>query len=299
VGETPVLDRIEGQPRAVALLDRARRSGRIAHAWAFVGPKGSGRTTAAVALAAAVLCDDGGCGACRACRTVSAGAHPDVHVIAPTPPAGNPRGARAIRIDAIRELERQASLRPVMGRVKVFVLDDADRMTDTAPEAFLKTLEEPPANTVIVLVLGSARAVPATVLSRCRIVRFEARPAPVPAAWGRALELIGTARAEGLAEVFQRFDRSRPDRDEAEALLDAWWLWCRDLALARAAVPDDGLFTDPAGAPAARREAESWTLDDVCGTIELIRETREALAVNVAPRLGLELVLGRLALRLP
>jgi DNA polymerase-3 subunit delta' len=227
---------------------------------------------------------------------VEASAHPDVHVIVPTPPSSNPRGARAIRIEAIRQLERDASLRPVMGRVKVFVLDDADRMTDTAPEAFLKTLEEPPERTVIILVLASTRAVPATVLSRCRIVRFDARPAPASPAWQRALDLLDTARAKGMADVFQRFDRSRPDREEAEALLDAWWLWCRDLALAKAAVGNDRLFTDPDRAADARRQAESWSLDAIAGTIELIRETREALQVNVTPRLGLELVLGRLAL---
>ena len=80
----------------------------------------------------------------RGCSAAAAGSHPDLHVIVPTPPESNPRGARAIRIGAIRELERQASLRPAMARRKVFILDDAERMTDDTPQAFLKTLEEPP-----------------------------------------------------------------------------------------------------------------------------------------------------------
>jgi DNA polymerase III subunit delta' len=298
VADVSVLARLEGQPRAVALLERAVESGRVAHAWVFAGPPGSGRVTTALAFAASLLCDAGGCGTCRTCRLVDARSHPDLHVIEPTPPVHNSRGPRAIRIDAIRELERQASLRPVMGRFKVFVLDGADRMTDTAPEAFLKTLEEPPDRTIMILVLERTRAVPATVLSRCRIVRFEARSAPDADTRRRALDLVTAARTQGMVEIFQRFDRSRPDRDEAEAILDAWWLWCRDLFVAASAVTEDRLFADPAGADETRREAAAWTVDELVRTIEVIRETREALEVNVAPRLGLERVLGRLALRL-
>ncbi|HXG02062.1 MAG TPA: DNA polymerase III subunit delta', partial [Candidatus Binatia bacterium] len=161
----------DGQPRAAALLDRALATGRVAHAYAFVGPAGSGRTATALAFAAALLCGQGGCGACRACTLAAQRQHPDLHVIAPTPPEGNPRGPRAIRIGAVRELERRAWLRPAMAARKVFILDDADRMTEDAPQAFLKTLEEPPPGTVIVLILSRLRAVPATIISRCQVVR--------------------------------------------------------------------------------------------------------------------------------
>ena len=84
-------------------------------------------------------------------------------MIVPTPPESNPKGARTIRIGAVRELERQASLRPALAGRRVFILDEADRMTDDAPQAFLKFLEEPPPDTVVVLVLSGVRAVPATV----------------------------------------------------------------------------------------------------------------------------------------
>src|SRR5215813_11830577 len=145
------LERILDQPRAVELLRRALASDRVAHAYAFVGPAGAGRMTTALAFAAELLGSP-------------SRQHPDLHVIVPTPPDTNPKGARAIRIGAIRELERQAALRPVMARHKVFILDDADRMTGESPQAFLKTLEEPPAQIVLLLVLERTRAVPATVL---------------------------------------------------------------------------------------------------------------------------------------
>ena len=156
------LERILDQPRAVELLRRALASERVAHAYAFIGPTGAGRMTTALAFAEDLLGSP-------------ARPHPDLHVIVPTPPESNPRGARAIRIGAIRELERLASLRPAMARRKVFILDEAERMTDDTPQAFLKTLEEPPAATVIILILPRARAVPATLLSRCQIVRFGPR----------------------------------------------------------------------------------------------------------------------------
>src|SRR5205809_11268 len=98
------------------------------------------------------------CGRCQGCRLAAARVHPDLHLIAPTPPETNPKGARAIRIDAIRGLERQAALRPVMAPRKLFVLDEAERMTGEAAQALLKTLEEPPAGTVLILVLPRARA---------------------------------------------------------------------------------------------------------------------------------------------
>ena len=155
------LEAIRDQPRAVELLRRALAGGRVAHAYAFVGPSGSGRMTTALAFAEALLCETGqACGRCRACQLVARGQHPDLHVIMPTPPESNPKGARTIRIGAVRELERQASLRPVLGGRRVLVLDEADRMTDDAPQAFLKFLEEPPPETVVILVL-SRRARPA------------------------------------------------------------------------------------------------------------------------------------------
>ena len=168
-----VLEALADQPRAAQLLRRALESGRVAHAYAFIGPPGSGRSTAALAFAGALLCAKGGCGACRECRLAAARQHPDLHVIVPTPPEKTPKGTPLIRLDEIHELERQASLRPAMAARKVFVIDDAERMTPEGPQAFLKTLEEPPARTVMILVLPTARALPATILSRCQPVRFQ------------------------------------------------------------------------------------------------------------------------------
>jgi DNA polymerase-3 subunit delta' len=276
------LERVLDQPRAVELLRRALASDRVAHAYAFIGPTGAGRMTTALAFAEELLGS-------------AARPHPDLHVIVPTPPESNPRGARAIRIGAIRELERRASLRPAMARRKVFILDEAERMTDDTPQAFLKTLEEPPAATVIIVILARARAVPATLLSRCQIVRFGPRADSGSAtARSQALELLAEVKSQGVEALFRRTDRL--EREKAEGLVDAYWLYCRDLLLAKSGAPS-GLFLDPDRAGELTREAENWSIDQIVAAVEVCREAREALLRNVAPRLTLEIVLSRLALR--
>jgi DNA polymerase III gamma/tau subunit len=276
------LERIQDQPRAVELLRRALASDRVAHAYAFIGPPGAGRMTTALAFSEELLAS-------------AARPHPDLHVIVPTPPESNPRGSRAIRINAIRELERRASLRPAMARRKVFIIDEAERMTDDTPQAFLKTLEEPPAATVIILILPRARAVPATLLSRCQVVRFAPRAdAGATAARAQAVEILTEVRAQGVDALFRRTDRL--EREKAEALVDAYWLFCRDLLVAKTGAPS-GLLIDGARAEELAREAEGWTIDEIVAAVDVCRQARDALLRNVAPRLTLEIVLSRLALR--
>jgi len=288
-------DAIADQPRAVDLLRRALMGDRVAHAYAFIGPAGSGRMTTAVAFAGALLCAEGGCGACRHCSAAASCQHPDLHVVAPTPPESNPKGARAIRIGAVRELERQSSLRPVMSRRRVFIIDDADRMTEDAPQAILKFLEEPAPGTVIILVLSRVRAVPATVISRCQIVRFRARAAVEGATEvAEAAELLDEVREGGPPALFKKTERM--DRERAESLIDGCWLLCRELLLARAGAPAT-LFTDGAHAEARVTEAAYWTDEGLRAAIEVCREAREALVYNVAPRLTIDMLLSRLARR--
>jgi DNA polymerase-3 subunit delta' len=290
------LERIEGQPRAVALLRRALEGGRVAHAYAFVGPAGSGRTATALAFAHTLLCETGrACGQCRGCRLALAGKHPDLHVIVPTPPESNPKGARAIRIGAVRALEHEAALRPVMARQKIFVLDDADRMTGESPQAILKTLEEPPAHTVLMLILARTRAVPATVISRCQLVRFAPREDGQAEVRDEAVALLAEVRDKGVEALFRRSQAFDRDRERAERVIDAMWLFARDLLVARAGGPL-ALLAHSGQAEMIARESERWTLDGILAVIDLCREAREALAVNVTPRLTVEIVASRLAL---
>lgn len=289
------LEAVADQPRATRLLSRALESGRVAHAYAFIGPPGTGRTSAARAFAAALLCAKGGCGACRDCRFAAGRQHPDLHVIVPTPPEKNPKGTPLIRIDEIHELARKAALRPVMAPRKVFIIDEAEKLTSDSPEAFLKTLEEPSASTVIILILPTPRALPATILSRCQPVRFLPRPdAAVAEGVAAALKLVAEVRADGVETMFRRTERL--DRVRAEALVDSFWRLARDLLLAAAGAPAE-LLTAPERAEEIAREAAGWTTDELLAMIQLCRDARDGLSRNVAPRLTMEVLLSRLALR--
>ena len=328
MSERLLWEAIVGQGAAVALLQRALTTDRVAHAYAFVGPSGVGRRLTALAFAQACLCPRRGCGACSACRRVAAGHHPDVQVLAPTPPKENPRGTPSLRITEVRELQHWAALAPLEGPRKVFILDEADRLTVQAAEALLKTLEEPPPRTLIVLIVANARALPPTVLSRCQLVRFRPLPeadvarllaargadpetaallarltggrvglaletdlAAVRARRTAALELLAVPRP-ALAE---RLDEAPPDRAGAAATLETYWLWYRD-AFCLAAGGDAALLVNGDRREdllALTRRAPLGALADALRTI---KEAWLALDANVSPRLCLEHALLVLAL---
>lgn len=172
--------RIYGQDGVLKLLHTASAANRLAHAYLLVGPARVGKTTVALHLAQLVNCNDpspGPCLTCSQCARIASGHHADVQVIGlPT----NEHGALGtqIRIEQVRELRKQASLRPYEGRTRVFILQDAELLTTEAANSLLKYLEEPPPNVLLVLLVADEYALLPTVLSRCQ--RTELRPLPLP-----------------------------------------------------------------------------------------------------------------------
>ncbi len=154
-----------GQERAVATLEQAVRDpSAMTHAWLFTGPPGSGRSVAARAFAAALLCPQGGCGECRECRTALDATHADVDVIATE--------GLSIKVEQARDLVGLAAHRPSVGRFRVIIVEDADRLTERAADALLKALEEPTPRTVWMLCAPSVEDVIITIRSRSRHVRL-------------------------------------------------------------------------------------------------------------------------------
>lgn len=164
-------------PTAVhpAILKRFQtliQSNRLAHAYLFIGPRAVGKSETALAIARLLNCEDNtdaghssGCGECPACRKIDAGQHPDVTLL----DAGE---EESIKIAAIREVIQRLQLRPYEARKKVIVIKDAELMTQESGNAFLKTLEEPPKDTVILLTTSSPELLLSTTKSRCQHVNF-------------------------------------------------------------------------------------------------------------------------------
>jgi DNA polymerase-3 subunit delta' len=201
--------RTRGQPVALAAVE-AMLASHVPHALLLVGPAGVGKTTLANDLAAALLCRapdpaDRPDGACRSCRAVDHGNHPDVHRLAPAGPGGViPIGGRDER--GVRDLVSELALMPVEGGRRVAIVEAAQRMTEDAQSAFLKTLEEPPAGSVLILCADDEERLLPTIRSRC--VRLRLGPVP-----RRDVEAIVVER--GLADAaagarFARISGGRP-----------------------------------------------------------------------------------------
>jgi DNA polymerase-3 subunit delta' len=156
-----VWDDLVGQGKVVGRLQLAV-AGDMTHAWLFTGPPGSGRSNAAIAFAAALQCEQGGCGRCHSCHEVQVGSHPDVRVTRTE--------KLSIGVDDVRELVRISALAPVGERYQVMVIEDADRLTEPAANALLKAVEEPNARTVWLLCAPTVEDVLPTIRSRTRLV---------------------------------------------------------------------------------------------------------------------------------
>jgi DNA polymerase III subunit delta' len=162
---TAVLDQVPGQDAAMAFLRSAAE--RPHHAYVFAGPEGSGKSLAARAFAASLLCHNGGCGECRDCRLALRDQHPNEFIVEPE--------GRDIHVDTIRDEVWHPAYRtpPEPGR-KIFVIREADRLSPSAADTLLKVLEEPPADAVFLLLSARAHELPETIWSRCHVVTFTA-----------------------------------------------------------------------------------------------------------------------------
>ena len=196
-----------GHTWIVDYLRHSTATGRGSHAYLFAGTTGIGKALLALRLAQRLVCDTGGpdpCLVCRACKRVEHGNHPDVRwssLVHQAADAKEEAKSRELKIDTVRGWQRDIDMRPFEARSRVFVLDDADTLTEQAANALLKTLEEPPPYAVLILIAQGVGDLLPTVVSRCRVLKLR----PV----GR--DLIAAA-------LIHRFNVSAGDA----ALLAAW-----------------------------------------------------------------------------
>lgn len=310
---------IKGQGWAISFLQRAIETDHIPHALLFTGPKGVGRFLTAATLAKALNClgqrQGDCCDRCLSCAKIAKEVHPDVHLLAPE--------GSSLKIDQIRGLTQEATLRPYEGRRKVFILDQAETMTEQAQNALLKTVEEPPGTAVLVLIAPEASALLPTLASRCSQIRFGPLPEDAIAvrlqeegcdeeeahflaslaggSLGRAQELRTSPFQEIRDLVEQAFalpaGSTLPVLDLAEQVvrqketlslfLEALLAWCRDLAVSKV-TPREALLVYRNRGPALRRQGERLAVAQLLAMYQTVKQARDGIDRHVNPRLSLE-----------
>jgi DNA polymerase-3 subunit delta' len=324
-----------GHDEAMKALENALASQRMPHAWLFTGPESVGKLTAALEFAAALNCtsEPKPCGECQACRSTLAGNHPDVEIVAPGGICDEPEhrdhsDSRDLRICQIRRLEKLLSLSPYSGGRRVAIVDGADTLHVEAANAFLKTLEEPPADSVIILLAEREERLPDTVLSRCQRLPFRpvnreviletlidrgADPDDAIAITAASRGRIGWAlqaledpslleeRIEMLDEAvrlahagrFERFAWAKEAEGRGAGLRERY---LRELTVWEGWWRDILLFGSGGSEGAENSDRESqlreegklYTAGEIVTFLETLGQTREYLYANVDPQLALE-----------
>lgn len=194
---------VKGHDWAVERLRSAIIHQRVGHAWLFTGPSQVGRTHLARLFAQALNCEseypeNRPCGTCRKCKLIASGRHPDLILVEPT--MGN-RGNETLKIDQIRELQQDLNRTAMEGPFKIAIVSRFDSANPSAANAFLKTLEEPPPNVVLILTASESDALLPTINSRCRSINL--RPVPLKIIEEHLVMDLGvpTERAKTLAHL--------------------------------------------------------------------------------------------------
>lgn len=283
IAQKPTLkpfSRIIGQDKAIDFLKQVIAREKIPHAYLFVGIPGIGKTTAAIALAQTINCENPvngeGCGQCRSCRQIKSGNFPDIVFIEPE--------GQNIKIEQIRNLDHVFGFKPLTGKYRVSVMRQAETMTEQAANAFLKTLEEPPPGNMLILTVTDPRDLLPTIVSRCQKVAFRPIPAHLVRKWlvvekglsdgdalavaricngslGKAkeiaegefltkrdeyikgiIELLQVSPLESVEKVVQLVGREAKKGYDVLDLLGMWKSWYRDLLVMKTTGRDDLLI---------------------------------------------------------
>ena len=322
------LSAIKGHDKQIGILQKALRENTLAHAYLFTGVDGIGKMTLARALAKILHCKNTSadfCDCCIPCKQITGDTHPDTLII-------EPEGS-TIKISQIRQLQEQLAYTVYEGNKKVVIIDNADRMTIQAANCLLKTLEEPPSHTILILVTSIPYLVPSTIRSRCQrlmlkplserlIVKLlqdklqnQAPPelqliaSLAGGSFGNALrwaendallerqtflEAVSNLNTNSISSIFECASLLGDDKEVVLEKLDMLLVWLRDCAVGKAAHHSHYLINkDLLQAVHTVSSNTSWA--DLLKKIEVVKETQRAVQENVNIRLAAEALFLRLS----
>ena len=317
--------KIHGHQRQIDILSRAVKNNKVPHAYLFSGPGGIGKKLVAMTLAKSLQCDteaDKPCNICLPCKKVEDGNHPDISVVAPD--------GQFIKVEQIRELQKRLGYKPFEGKATVCIIDGADRLNISAANSLLKTLEEPPAQTHIILIAENIRMVIPTILSRCQRINFspladeeverilnkdksfalediKTIAAMSGGSPGKALNMAGSFPMDEKALLLQEFSNmdsadkafsvaeDMVAKDQIDRLMEKLELlkfFIRDIMLTK--LGNSNKLVNISQKNIIIKRANQFTIKEIISKFEIISEAEKAITMNANKRLTVETMLLKL-----
>jgi len=314
---------ILGQRQAIEILQREIADSSVSGAYLFIGPDGVGKTLTALTFAKALNCKKEGmdsCDNCSSCRKIDHLNHPDVHIVRAE--------EDSIKIEQIRRLKREIGYKIYEGKKKVWIIQEADKLTLEASNSLLKILEEPPSDSVLILISQSQEKLLPTILSRCEIIRFlpisseEIKkiisaylppsspnlPLIVKLARGRIGEALRLVKEEtvlkerenildnlckdlNIEEIFTIASKWKNyDTKELESILDILLFWFHDLLILKLNQKEDRWLINLDKIDKLKEQEKKYSLWAIKVAIETIEKTKNYLHSNVNQKLALEVM---------
>lgn len=315
---------IVGHENIVESLKNAIRNDSVSHSYLFEGPKSIGKEKLAKAFAKALLCQKGGdspCNTCPSCMKIESGNHPDFYMEYPD--------KDSFKKEKVEELQRTVRKLPLESNRKIYVIDDAEKMTQQAQNSFLKTLEEPPVYTVIILLATNGYSLLPTIVSRCQIVKFtpierekieealikyynrSEEQARFIAAFsngiiGRAIELsksdefrllrdeiiekLDTIMNGDKLKVFSVSEFFEQNKDIIDEIMDIILLWNRDLLIYKE-IKNIDLLINKDKVDLISNQCQKLSKSKIMDILDVVRRTKEDIHSNVNFQLAIEVML--------